>query len=157
MTAGHIRKRGKSSWEIRYSFRGERKTATVRGSKKEAERKLRTLLDLADRGLTPSKDSCNAWFTSWLAAIRHEVSPVTHAGYTGTVERIFRPAFGDLKLAELDMITIRKTWAELAERLAPASVHVAHRTLSACLSYAGEGGLISSNACANWRKGRGLP
>jgi integrase len=155
--AGHIRKRGKASWEIRYSARNERKTATVRGSKKDAERKLRALLDLADRGLAPSKDTCNAWFTTWLAAIRLEVSPVTHAYYTGTADRIFRPAFGEIKLAELDMFTIRKTWAELSHRLAPASVRVAHRILSACLSYAVEGGLISSNPCANWRKGRGLP
>lgn len=154
---GHVRKRGKFSWEIRYSLRGERKTATVRGSKRDAERKLRALLDLADRGLAPSKDTCSAWFSTWLATIRHEVSPVTHADYAGTVERILTPAFGDLKLAELDMITIRKNWAELAQRLAPASVHVVHRTLSACLSYALEGGLISSNPCANWRKGRGLP
>jgi integrase len=82
---------------------------------------------------------------------------VSHAYYTGTVDRIFRPAFGHIKLAELDMFTIRATWAELAERLAPASVRVAHRILSACLSYAVEGGLIPSNPCANWRKGRGLP
>lgn len=157
MTAGHIRKRGKSSWEIRYSARGARKTITIRGSKKDAERKLRALLDLADRGIAPSKDTCDAWFTNWLAAVRLELSPVSHADYTGTVERIFRPAFGHIKLAELDMLTIRKAWSNLAERLAPASVHVAHRTLSACLSYAVESGLIPSNPCANWRKGRGLP
>jgi integrase len=154
---GHIRKRGKSSWEVRYSVGGERKTATVRGSKKDAERKLRALLDLADRGLAPSKDTCGAWFATWLGAIQLEVSPVTHAYYTGTVDRIFKPAFGEIKLADLNMFTIRKTWAELGQRLAPASVRVAHRILSACLSYAVEGGLISSNPCANWRKGRGLP
>jgi integrase len=153
---GHVRRRGEA-WELRWRVNGQVRTETFKGTRKAAEKRLRDLHDLADRGIAPSKDTCDAWFTTWLAATKHELSPVSHAYYTGTVDRIFRPAFGDIKLATLDMFTIRKAWAELAERLAPASVRVAHRILSACLSYAVEGGLIPSNPCANWRKGRGLP
>jgi hypothetical protein len=47
---GHIRARGKGSWELKYdvvSDTGERKTryATVRGGKREAQNKLAELVD----------------------------------------------------------------------------------------------------------------
>jgi integrase len=157
MTQGHIRQRSPGSWELRYPVKGKVTTRTVQGSRKEAQRKLRELLDLADQGIAPAKGSCGEWFDTWLQAVRNEVSPLTHRLYRSQVERVFRPAFGSMKLAELDMFTIRAAWADLGDRLAPSSIRVAHRCLSACLSYAVEGRLIPHNPCANWRKGRGLP
>jgi integrase len=154
---GHIRERSPGSYELRYRCRGKVATCTVRGFRRDAERKLRELLSLADRGIAPAKGSCGEWFDRWLLAIRNEVSPVTLRLYRSNVERLFKPAFGKIKLADLDMFTIRAAWADLGDRLAPSSIRVAHRCLSACLSYAVEGKLIPHNPCANWRKGRGLP
>ena len=156
---GHIRERpkGSGSWELRYRVRGKIATTTVRGTKRDANRKLRELLSLADQGIAPDKGSCAEWFDRWLLAVRNEVSPVTLRLYKGSVERIFKPAFGHIKLAELDMFTIRAAWADLGDQLAPSSIRLMHRCLSACLSYAVEGKLIPHNPCANWRKGRGLP
>src|SRR5262249_302011 len=73
-----------------------------------------------------------------------------------TVKSIFKPYFGALKLAELDMMTIRRAWADLSDRLAPSSIRVHHKTLSGCLRLAVEANLIPANPCSNWR-GRGLP
>jgi integrase len=57
MTTGHLRQRSAGSWEIRYSLgtepaTGKRKiaTATVRGSRKDAEKELRRLLRTLDTG-----------------------------------------------------------------------------------------------------------
>lgn len=154
---GHIRRRGESSWELRWHVAGEIETETVRGTRRDAQRRLREVLDLADRGKAPAKGTCSKWFDRWLHAVRNDVSPVTLRLYESFVRRIFRPAFGDLKLAELDRTTIRAAWADLADRYKPTSVRVAHRILSASLSYAVEAGVLPSNPCAGWRKGRGLP
>jgi len=152
---GHIRRRG-SNWEIRWRINGKIKTETFKGTLKAAEKRLREVHDLADRGMAPAKDTCAAWFDIWLDATKHELSPITAKRYRLTVKTMFVPHFGTLKLAELNRVQIRQAWAALSDRLAPSSIWVAHRALSACLSYAVEAGLIAANPCANWR-GRGLP
>lgn len=38
---GHIRERSSGSWEIRFSRDGKTRTATIRGTRKEADRELR--------------------------------------------------------------------------------------------------------------------
>jgi hypothetical protein len=156
MTAGHIRARS-GAWELRYRVKGKVATSTFRGSHRDAERKLRELLTLADKGIAPAKGSCDEWFDTYLKAIRNDVSPLTLRLYASVIKRVFKPAFGKIKLAELDMFTIRAAWADLGDRFAPSTIRLAHSCLSACLSYAVECKVIPHNPCANWRKGRGLP
>jgi hypothetical protein len=65
VSAGHIRQRGESSWQIKYEAgprdpqTGERRTrtTTVRGTKRDAQRELRRLLGAVDTGqhVDPSK------------------------------------------------------------------------------------------------------
>jgi integrase len=153
---GHIRRRG-NGYELRWRVRGKLATTTFHGSKKDANAKLRDLLGLADQGVAPAKGTCAEWFDRWLLAIRNDVSPLTWRLYESNVRCIFKPAFGSLKLAELDMFTIRAAWAGLGDRLAPSSIRVAHSILSASLGYAVEGRLIAHNPCTGWRRGYGLP
>jgi integrase len=65
---GHFRQRSPDSWEIRYSLgtdpaTGKRRiaTATVRGSRKDAEKELRRLLRSLDIGehVDPKPDHCS--------------------------------------------------------------------------------------------------
>src|SRR3977135_3540386 len=107
---GHIRQRTPGSWEIRYSLgvdaaTGRRKiaTATVRGGRKDAERELRRLLRAVDTGehsADPDRMTVGQWFDKWLAAVRAEVSPATHARYTAMVDNYLRPAWGAVRLAK---------------------------------------------------------
>ena len=50
MSTGHIRQRSPGAWEIRYRVADKTRTETVRGGKREAQRRLRELLTLADQG-----------------------------------------------------------------------------------------------------------
>src|SRR6266404_6369383 len=90
MTAGHIRQRSPGSWELRYTLgvdpaTGKRKaaTATVRGSRKDAERELRKRLVAIDKGdrVDPTKMSVGDWFDRWLLITKPEISPATYEHY----------------------------------------------------------------------------
>jgi integrase len=48
--SGHIRQRSPGSWELRHRVDGKVRTATFRGTKREAAARLRELMTAADRG-----------------------------------------------------------------------------------------------------------
>ena len=73
---GHIRKRSPSSFEVRYTLgtdpaTGRRRTitATIKGSRKDAEKELRRLLRTVDVGdhVAPDKVTLTAWAEHWIA------------------------------------------------------------------------------------------
>ena len=98
---GHIRERSPGSYELRYSLginpaTGRRKiaTATVRGSRKDAERELRKRLVAVDKGdrIDPTKITAGEWFDRWLAITRPEISPATYEHYRRFVESYLIPS-----------------------------------------------------------------
>src|SRR6266404_5705841 len=104
---GHVRDRSPGSYELRYSLgtdpgTGKRKiaTATVRGSRKNAEKELRRLLRSLDTGehVDPTRITVREWLSAWLAAVRDEVSPKTHERYSQIVKHTLTPALGNLPL-----------------------------------------------------------
>ena len=91
---GHIRERSPGAFELRYTLgtdpgTGKRKmaTATVRGSRKEADKELRRLLRALDTGDTiePGKLLARDWFQRWLKMARPEISPLTRTCETATI------------------------------------------------------------------------
>ena len=76
---GTIKSRSSGSYRIRYSLgrdpvSGKRRfgTATVRGTRKDAERELTRLLRTTDTGehVDPSRMTVRQWLDHWLAAVR---------------------------------------------------------------------------------------
>src|SRR4249920_3929798 len=101
---GHIRERSGGAFELRYSLgtdpaRGKRKiaTATVCGSRKDAEKELRRLLRSLDAGdhVDPNRITVREWLATWLDALRAEVVPKTHEWYSEIVNHFFAPALGN--------------------------------------------------------------
>jgi integrase len=168
--AGHIRDRSPGSFELRYSLgtdpaTGKRKivTATVRGSRKDAEKELRRLLRSLDTGehVDPNNLSVRAWLTQWLAIIRSEITPRSYECYTDIVVARLVPAFGKLPLAKLAPADIQKVytqWSTSGRRdgkegpLASQSRRLIHRVLSAALNRAVEMQLIARNPAQVLRK-----
>src|SRR5262245_19940199 len=81
---GNIHQRSPGSFRLRYSLgkdpvTGKRRfaTATVRGTRKDAERELTRLLRTADTGehVEPNRMTVRQWLEIWLDAVRAEVSP----------------------------------------------------------------------------------
>ena len=98
--SGHLRQRSSGSYELRYSLgtdpaTGKRKTitTTVRGTRKQAEKELRRLLHTIDNGehVDPSRITVRDWLSTWLGAVRQEVSPRTHERYSELISTSLPP------------------------------------------------------------------
>jgi integrase len=168
--SGHIRERSPGSFELRYFLgidpgSGKRRyaTATVRGSRKEAEKELRRLLRAVDTGehIDPNRLMVRDWLQTWLAAIRQEVAPKTVERYGEIVDHFLAPALGNLQLAKLAPVHIQETYARLATGgrrdgkaggLSPQTRRHIHRVLSASLSRAVEQQLIARNPAEVFRR-----
>jgi integrase len=167
---GDIRERSPGSFELRYSLgtapaTGRRKiaTATVRGTRKEAEKELRRLLRSLDTGehVDPSSLTVRGWLSQWLEIIRPEIAARSHAGYADIVAGRLIPAFGRLPLAKLSPAEIQAAytaWSTGGRRdgkdgsLAPESVRLIHRVLNTALNRAVEMQLITRNPAQVLRK-----
>lgn len=114
---GHIRERSPGRWEIRFSRDGKTRTATVRGSRKDAERELRRRLVAADAGGTigPTKMTTGAWFEKWLGIVKPEISPMTFIHYRRAVASYLRPRLGAVPLAKLSRAHVQQFFSDLSE------------------------------------------
>ena len=167
---GYLRQRSPGTWEISYelaaspmSGRRRRATATVRGTRKEAERELRRLLVAVDTGahVDPTRITVGQWLTSWLADVRQEVAPRTYERYKEILDNFAVPALGDLRLATLAPIHIKDVYSALATGgrldkkpggLAPQTRRHIHRILSAALARAVEERLLARNPADDFKK-----
>jgi hypothetical protein len=98
---GSIRKRGRNSWELKFDVPGDtRRTrwVTVRGSYKDAQRKLTELVAAADKGLLPepSHETVGGYFEAWLDAAVW-LSPKTLERYRELAARQISPHLGDVR------------------------------------------------------------
>jgi integrase len=167
---GHIRERSPGSFELRYALgtepaTGKRRiaTATLHGTKKEAERELRRLLRTVDTGehVDPTRITVRQWFGTWLDAIRAEVAPKSAERYGEIVNNFLVPALGNLPLAKLAPVHIQDAYSALAAGgrrdgkpggLSPRTRRHIHRILSTALARAVEQQLVARNACDAFRK-----
>jgi integrase len=167
---GHIRERSHSSFEIRYSLgtdpaTGKRRvaTATVRGTRKAAEKELRRLLRSLDTGehVDPTRITVRAWLARWHDTVRSEVSPKTHERYGEIVNNFLIPALGNLPLGKLAPPNIQHAyngWATGGRHdgkpggLSPRSRRHIHRILKSALSRAVEQQLLARNPAEAFKK-----
>ena len=116
---GTIKSRSSGSYRIRYSLgrdpvSGKRRfaTATVRGTRKEAERELVKLLRTVDKGehVDPTRVTVGDWLTLWVNTTRAEVSPKTHERYAEIVRCYLVPYLGVIRLQQLRTTDIQKAY-----------------------------------------------
>ena len=155
--AGSIRERSKGRWEIRVELgqgpNGERKRKIVqfRGNKTEANKKLRELLTVQDKGLslTTSKMTLGQFLAKWLddyAEIR--TSPRTVMGYREKVRNYLAPYLGHVAVDKLTPQHVQQLHSEMLDRgLSARTVLLAHRILSESLKHAVKWELLMRNVC----------
>jgi integrase len=160
---GHIRERSPGSYELRYALgtdpatdRRKIATATVRGSRRDAEKELRRLLRTVDTGehVDPTRMTVRQWLATWLSTVQQEVAPSSHHRYSITVHQHLVPALGSLLITKLSPAHIQKFYNDLTTAgrrdnqpgpLAPRTRRQIHRVLSAALARAVEQQLIARN------------
>jgi integrase len=162
MSTGHIQRRGKTSWRLKYDLGRDPKTGariikfkTVRGKKSEAQAELRRLLGTVDIGqhVDPGKMTVGDWLKQWLEEARHTTSPKTHERYSEIVNQHLRPALGVIQLAKFGPIHIQGFYSDALKSgrldgkggLSPQTVLHFHRLLDHAMKRARKLRLIAVN------------
>src|SRR6516162_3986000 len=134
---GTITSRSPGSYRIRYSLgrdpvSGKRRfgTATIRGTRREAERELVRLLRTVDTGehVDPNRMTVGDWLEAWLKAL--EISPKAHERYTEIVRCYLTPGLGQIQLTKLTPIQIQEAYSGFRRKdgtaLAPSTRRYIH-------------------------------
>jgi integrase len=142
------------SWRIRYSLgtdpvNGRRRwaTATIKGTRKDAERELTRRLRTVDTGEhpAPNKMTVADWLGLWLASTRIEVSPKTHERYAEIVRCYLVPALGQLALQRLTPTDIQRGYNNFSRDPSPRTRRHIHRILKSALARAVEQQALARN------------
>jgi len=153
---GHITKRGKDSYSIVISLGKASDTGklrqqwvTVKGSKKDAEKRLGELLHQMDTGTMakPGKTTLAEFLSRWLADYaKPNLSPRGFERYESIIRVHIAPSLGRIPLTQLRPEHLQKHYtAKLDSGLSPRTVRYHHVVLHKALQTALKWGLVSRN------------
>jgi integrase len=159
IVTGHIRARS-GSFELRYSLgadpvTGRRKTATatIKGSRRDAEKELRRLLHQVDTGehVDPTRASMQQYLEQWLKAVQPALASRSYERYATIVSKYLIPGFGAIQVNKLTPAHLQQTYSSWSE-LSAAARRYNHTILRAALENAVEMQLIARNPADVLRK-----
>jgi integrase len=152
---GHLTKRGKNSYSIVLSLgidpaTGKRKQqwVSVKGTKKDAEKRLSELLTQLDTGgfVKPGKITLGEYLDGWLKDIRPNLAPSTFQTYQFFVNRHIRSTLGQIPLTQLRPEHIQHLYSDKQSAgLGQRSVRYIHITLHKALKGAVKLSMIARN------------
>ncbi len=154
---GHIKKRGKGSYSVVVSLGRDPTTGkyksqwvTVKGTKKDAERRLSELLNQLDNGtfIKPGKVTIAEYLERWLSEYaKPNLSPRGFERYAGIIRRYLIPEMGNMQLIQLKPEHIQKHYAAMQSKgLSAGTVRYHHAVIHKALQTALKWGLLSRNA-----------
>jgi integrase len=153
---GHIVKRGKDSYSVVISLgldpttgKRKRQWVAVKGSKKDAEKKLSDMLHQIDTGtfIRPSKTNLATYLETWLTDyVRANLSPKTAEGYEHIFHKYVVPALGNLSLIQLKPEHLQNYYSEILNKgLSSTTVRHHHTVIHKALQTAVKWGLLNRN------------
>jgi len=160
---GHIEKRGKNSYSIAVSLGKDPTTGkykqqwtTVRGTKKDAEKRLSEILHQLDNGtfMKPSKTTLGEYLGKWLKDyVWPNLAPRTAESYESIVHCHLAPTLGNIPLTQLKPEHLQRYYSEKLSGgpydgrggLSRITVSHHHTCLHRALKIALKWGLISRN------------
>jgi integrase len=155
---GHIRQRGKHSWELKFGVGRDpitckRKTryASFKGTKRDAQTEMARLIAeyAAGTSVDPSKISVTEFLDKWdrdFAAVH--VTP-QNPGYRQIANEQIIPNIGQVPLQKLRPVHLADLYAKLLKAgLSPRTVGHVHRLLHRALGHAGTWGVAQQNVAA---------
>jgi len=161
---GHITKRGKNSYSIAISLGRDPVTGkykyqwvSVKGTKKEAEKRLSELLHQLDNGtfIKPGKTTLAEYLERWLKEYAWaNLAPRTAEGYELIVRRHLIPGLGNITLTGLKPEHVQRYQSEKLScgradgkgGLSPRTVRHHYTTLHTAIEHAVKMGLLNRNA-----------
>lgn len=160
MSTGCITRRGRRSWRLKYELpadaeSGQRRTAyaTVKGTRKEAEKELRARLSAVDKGIhvDPSALTVAAYLDTWLREVApQKAQPKTLERYRGLARNQINPHLGTIRLQKLRPADVAAWQQRLISegKLATRSIRHAHGLLRTALAHATAVELVERNVAA---------
>jgi integrase len=161
---GHVRRRGKNSWRLKFDIGTDPLTGarriryhTFRGTKREAEIKLATLVaenskgEYVDTSRVTVAEFIDRWQRDW--AVSH-VSPKTLERYCELLRNHVVPELGKIALQKLRAIDVNAIYGKLLrgdgrrKPLAARTIKHVHRVLHRALGHAESWGLVQRNVAA---------
>ena len=153
---GHITKRGKDSYTIvlnlgRDPETGKRKQqwVSVKGTKKEAEKRLSELLSQLDNGIyiQPKKTTFADYLEMWLNEYaKNNLSPRGIERYAGIIRKHLIPDLGKVTLTQLRPEHLQKHYtSKLEDGLSARTVRYHHALIHVALQTAVKWGLVLRN------------
>jgi integrase len=153
---GHIVERYKNSYSVVINLGKDPATGkprqqwvTVKGSKKDAEKKMSELLHQLDTGaiMQPGKTTVADYLNKWLADYaKPNLSPRGYERYESIVRLHLIPALGIIKLTQLRPEHLQKHYAAMLKAgLQPRSVRYIHVVMHKALQTALKWGMVSRN------------
>ena len=155
---GSLRKRYKGSWSIVLDLgyhvdtetgrrKRKQKWITVRGTKRDAERRLAELVNDTNRGtfVEPSKITVGEWLDIWLdKAIKPPRRTIRgYEAYLSIITRHLKPKLGTIRLQDLRTLDIERYHADFS--LAPSTGEKHHTILNSALKAAVRADLLQRN------------
>lgn len=153
---GHIEKRGKNSYSIAISMGKDGTTGkykyqwvSVKGTKKEAEKRLAELLHQIDNGtfIKPGKTTLSEYLEKWLRDYAMpNLSPRGFERYTGIIRQHLIPELGGVVLTQLRPEHLQRHYTDtLNNGLSAGTVRYHHAVIHKALQTAVKWGLVSQN------------
>ena len=152
---GHIVKRYKNSYTIVLSLgvdptTGKKKQqwVSVKGTKKEAEKRLADLLHQLDTGtfMKPSRTTLGEFLDRWLEDYRPNLSPRGFERYEGIIRGHLIPGLGSITLTQLRPEHLQKHYtAKQNDGLSARTVKYHHAVIHVALKTAVQWGLLARN------------
>ena len=150
---GRLRQRSPGSWEVSYDLprdvlgKRQRRSLTVRGTKSQAERKLREILATVDKGgdPTPAKVRVKDWLDRWMDEVVVHRRQGTKERYRDIIDRYIVPHVGHVEVGKLNPAHVQALETRLSQQLAPKGVNQVHIVLSGAFKHAMRLELIQRN------------
>jgi integrase len=159
MSAGHIRRRGERSWELKFDVgadvSGKRQIRyhSFKGSKREAQAELTRLIASANTGTYVDPDKATVaeflmrWERDWAPL---HVSPKTFERYSGLIAKQIVPHIGQIPIQKLRPAHLSELYAKIVQSgLAPRTAGHSHRLLHRAFGIAVQWGILSQNIVGN--------
>lgn len=157
---GHIRQRGKASFEIKFDVGPDPKTgkrriryASFKGTRREANIELARLVSehAAGDSVDPSKATLAQYLDRWerdWASIN--VGAKTFETYSGITRKHIRPRIGSIAIQKLKAVHLNEMYAALLrDGLAARTVGHCHRVLHRALTHAVAWSVVRQNVAAH--------
>jgi integrase len=156
MSEGSIIRRGKKSWRLKYDLPRDPETggrriayATVKGTRKDAEKELRRRLTALDKGMhvDPSALTVAEFLDQWLGDVAPaSVAPKALERYRGLCRNQIKPHLGSSQLQKLRPVDIA-AWLQALNKtgISIRSIRHAHGVLRTALAHAAAVELVERN------------